>query len=286
MVTMLNVIIGLTFYPNVEGNFEGEVHPEKVVSPTFPLFHANSDAKFFPSDPHMSDGQLPIQTTEPSPSRYEVEGPSSWEAFKMRESRLMELLGEMRAQHEVFSTEHHHFTHADAERISSVIDEIFTLLGHHSGEEQGVHYPTLLSELWALHNQHPGLVDAAINGSHRNYLHAWAEENDVNTDTRGQPHDETLHRGDLQGGRDSPYPQGTPWPSSEHTSPDDTPDIGKVFAEDPPSTVGIHTHNDGKHDTAHSISLIHPTVSSSSVKISTCTLLSSDSTCATSVRGE
>ncbi|KAF4684152.1 hypothetical protein FOZ60_008166 [Perkinsus olseni] len=163
--------------------------------------------------------------------------------------------------------------------MALVIDRILGLLGHlEEGREEGVHNSELLSALWALHDLHPQLFEAAVDDQHRDYLHALAQGGSFIGDyhLEGAPHqqgegrghdraEETSTQGVVVVEEAGEQSQKTETVSevdeqSTHNAP-----IGEVSAEgEHLSVVGnllTHDpdHSNAEYGAAHAIEVIYPT---------------------------
>ncbi|KAF4701618.1 hypothetical protein FOZ63_016437, partial [Perkinsus olseni] len=256
-------------------------------SPTPPIFHPAVNTKFFPNNPHIIDGHegghgVVWSETSGREDAAKVEARSSRndDDRDRRESSALELLEKLRAHHdEIITRGNYHFTHDDADNMSLVIDRILGLLGHlEEGREEGAHNSELLSALWALHDLHPQLFEAAVDDQHRDYLHALAQGGSFIGDyhLEGAPHpreggnghdkaEETSTQGVVEVEEAGEQSQKTETVSEvDERSTHDFP-IGEVSAEgEHLSEVGnllSHDpdHSNAEYGAAHAIEVIYPT---------------------------
>ncbi|KAF4650469.1 hypothetical protein FOL46_000954 [Perkinsus olseni] len=274
------MILILTFPVSVVAYGEGVVHAEGPP----PIFHPAVNTKFFPNDPHIVDkpkdghGVVWSETSgREDAAKVEARSSRNDDDRDRRESSALELLEKLRDHHEEIITRgNYQFAHDDADSMALVIDRILGLL--EEGREGGVHNSELLSALWALHDLHPQLFEAAVDDRHRDYLHALAQSGSFIGDyhLEGAPHQqgedsahdraeetstqgvvvveeageqsqetETVSEVDQQSTHDAPI--GEVSTEGEHLS-----EVGNLLSHDP-------DHSNAEYGAAHAIEVIYPT---------------------------
>ncbi|KAF4652777.1 hypothetical protein FOL47_010856 [Perkinsus chesapeaki] len=171
------MVVFLLLLLRVKGHSESEVYSEDDTSTTtrlpLNLFNYDDDRLLYTKSEYEWEnyGKQELEMSEKqNEERGHRRGDTSFDEMK-----VVELLEGLIKHHNEIAEQGHYFTHSDAQRMSRVTERIVEMLSELEELDNGIRNGDILSRLGHLQELHPELVDAALEGTHRDYLHELAD---------------------------------------------------------------------------------------------------------------